>query len=266
MMNRNRIYHGLFGRVVLLDMCHPLVTHAHPQPHIIVKIGGADGAMEVYGRNLPLTSETVVLINAWEPHSYVGSRGGPAFLLAFFLDPAWLSDLRSPHRELCFDQHCVPRTPELKRLFSPFVGHMLHDFAVEQQILERLVGEITVRATSLSEHNSVARAADFRIRRTIHYIRENPAHHFDTAELAAISGLSVPHFFERFQGMHRRHARHLCQGRKDGARLQRPDVRRMPHRQSVRQPRFQGTEPFHPLLSRAHRHHAELLQASVPRP
>jgi AraC family transcriptional regulator len=199
MMNRNRIYHGLFGRVVLLDMCHPLVTHAHPQPHIIAKIGGADGAMEVYGRNLPLTSETVVLINAWEPHSYVGSRGGPAFLLAFFLDPAWLSDLRSPHRELCFDQHCVPRTPELKRLFSPFVGHMLHDFAVEQQILERLVGEITVRATSLSEHSSVARAADFRIRRTIHYIRENPAHHFDTAELAAISGLSVPHFFERFK-------------------------------------------------------------------
>jgi AraC family transcriptional regulator len=55
MMNRNRIYHGLFGRVVLLDMCHPLVTHAHPQPHIIAKIGGADGAMEVYGRNLPLT-------------------------------------------------------------------------------------------------------------------------------------------------------------------------------------------------------------------
>ena len=73
-----------FGRVVLLDMWHPLITHAHPQPHIIVKIGGADGAMEVYGRNLPLTSETVVLINAWEPHSYVGSRGGPAFLLAFF--------------------------------------------------------------------------------------------------------------------------------------------------------------------------------------
>ena len=51
----------------------------------------------------------------------------------------------------------------------------------------------------LSEHNSVARAADFRIRRTIHYIRENAGHHFDTAELAAISGLSIPHFFERFK-------------------------------------------------------------------
>ncbi len=83
-MNRNRIYHGLFGRVVLLDMLHPLITHAHPQPHIIVKIGGCDGAMNVYGRDLPLTSETVVLINAWEPHSYAGSKGGPAFLLAFY--------------------------------------------------------------------------------------------------------------------------------------------------------------------------------------
>jgi AraC-like DNA-binding protein len=198
-MSRNRIYHGLFGRVVLLDMLHPLVTHAHPQPHIIVKIGGCDGAMEVYGRKLPLTPETVVLINAWEPHSYAGSKGGPAFLLAFFLDPAWLADLRSPRRELRFEQHCVPRTPELKRLVDRFVGHMLHDFAVEQLILESMVGEMTMRATSLSEHKSIARTADFRIRRTIQYIREHPGHHFDTAELAAVSGLSVPHFFERFK-------------------------------------------------------------------
>ncbi len=49
MMNRNRIYHGLFGRVVLLDMCHPLVTHAHPQPHIIVKIGGATARWKCTG-------------------------------------------------------------------------------------------------------------------------------------------------------------------------------------------------------------------------
>src|SRR5205085_12413447 len=102
-----------------------------------------DGAMEVYVRKLPLTPETVVLINAWEPHSYAGSQGGPAFLLAFFLDPAWLADLRSPRRDLRFEQRCVPRTPELKWLVDNFVGHMLHDFAVEQQILESMVGEMT---------------------------------------------------------------------------------------------------------------------------
>jgi AraC-like DNA-binding protein len=198
-MNRNRIYHGLFGRVVLLDMLHPLVTHAHPQPHIIVKISGCDAAMEVYGRKLLLTSESVVLINAWEPHSYVGSDGGPAFLLAFFLDPAWLRDLRSPRRDPRFEQRCVPRTPELKRLVDAFVGHTLHDFEIPQLILERLVGEMTVKASTLSEHRNVARSADFRIRRAIHYIHENPGHHFDTAELAAISGLSIPHFFERFK-------------------------------------------------------------------
>jgi AraC-like DNA-binding protein len=197
--SRNRIYHGLFGRVVLLDMWHPLVTHAHPQPHIIVKVGGCDGAMEVNGRKLPLTAETVVLINAWEPHSYAGSIGGPAFLLAFFLDSGWLADLRSPRRDLRFEQRCVPRTPELRQLVNRFVDHMLHDFAVEQPILEQMVGEMTVRATSFSEHRSIARTTDFRIRRTIAHIREHPGDHFDTAELAAISGLSIPHFFERFK-------------------------------------------------------------------
>jgi AraC-like DNA-binding protein len=199
MMNHNRIYHGLFGRVVLLEMSHPLITHAHPQPHIIVKIGGCDGAMEVCGRKLPLTPETVVLINAWEPHSYAGSQGGPAFLLAFYLDPAWLVDLRFPRRDLRFEQRCVPRTPELKRMVDAFVGHMLHDFAVEQQILENMVGEMTVRATTLSEQRNVVRVTDFRIRRTVRYIRDNPGRHFDTAGLAAISGLSIPHFFERFK-------------------------------------------------------------------
>lgn len=199
MTNRNRIYHGLFGRVVLLDMYHPLITHAHPQPHIICKIGGADGAMEVYGRRFPLTAESVVLINAWEPHSYAGSDGGPSFLLAFFLDPAWLTDLRPPRRPLRFAQHCVARTAELRRLIDRFVGHMLHDFAVEQHILEQLVGEITVKATDLSEVAHAGQMADYRIRRTIHYIRDNPGRSFDTAELAAISGLSVPHFFERFK-------------------------------------------------------------------
>jgi AraC-like DNA-binding protein len=199
-MSRNRIYHGMFGRVVLLDMRHPLIEHAHPQHHIIFKIGGADGAMSVYGRNIPLTAETVVLINAWEPHSYVGSDGGPAFLLAFFLDPCWLADLRAPQRPLKFEQHCVRRTPDLQRMVDRFVGHMLHDFAVEQQILEQLVGEITVRATSLSEAGfGLARTNDYRIRRTIHYIRENPGSHLDTVELAKVSGLSVPHFFERFK-------------------------------------------------------------------
>jgi AraC-like DNA-binding protein len=181
-------------------MWHPLIEHAHPQPHMIIKIGGADGAMNVHGRDLPLTSETVVLINAWEPHSYVGSKGGPAFLLAFFLEPGWLSDLRSPQRPCHFDRHCVPRTPELRQLVNRLVEHMLHDFAVDQPTLEQLVGELTVKATSLSESTLAGeRAADFRIRRTINYIRDNPGNQLDTIELAAVSGLSVPHFFERFK-------------------------------------------------------------------
>src|SRR5262249_16899562 len=154
---------------------HPLVEHAHPQPHMIFKIGGADGFMNVGGRNVPLTPETLVLINAWEPHSYVGSTGGPAFLLAFFLDPGGLSDLRSPRRQGTFEQDCVRRTPELRRLVDRFVEPMLHDFAIDQHILEQLVGEITVKATGLSElYLEASRSSDFRIRRTINYIRSNP--------------------------------------------------------------------------------------------
>jgi len=72
-----RIVHGTFGRVALLDMDWPLVRHAHPHCHVLLKVEGADTQFIVGDKVYPLTDEAAVLVNGWQPHSYVHDPDGP---------------------------------------------------------------------------------------------------------------------------------------------------------------------------------------------
>ena len=50
MSNALRVVHGVFGRVALLDMDRPLVRHAHPHCHVLLKVEGADTQFAVRRR------------------------------------------------------------------------------------------------------------------------------------------------------------------------------------------------------------------------
>jgi hypothetical protein len=78
-----RIAHGIFGRVALLDMDWSLVRHAHPHCHVLLKVEGADTQFVVGDRIAPLTDNTAVLVNGWQPHSYVHNPERPAAHRAF---------------------------------------------------------------------------------------------------------------------------------------------------------------------------------------
>jgi len=95
MSNALRIAHGKFGRVALLDMDASLVRHAHPHCHVLIKAAGADTQFLVRDRLVPLTDESAVLINAWEPHAYVHDPNRPRTqILALYIEPHWLSGFR----------------------------------------------------------------------------------------------------------------------------------------------------------------------------
>jgi hypothetical protein len=53
-----RIAHGASGRVALLDMDRPLVRHAHPHCHVLLKVEGADTGFAVGDGIAPLTDRT----------------------------------------------------------------------------------------------------------------------------------------------------------------------------------------------------------------
>ena len=90
-----RIAHGAFGRVALLDMDWSLVRHAHPHCHVLLKVEGADTQFVVGDRVYPLTNDTAVLVNGWQPHSYVHDPDRPrTVILALYIEPEWLMAFR----------------------------------------------------------------------------------------------------------------------------------------------------------------------------
>ncbi len=87
-----RVFHGRFGRVALLNMDRSLVIHTHSECHVLIKVSGKDTYFNVNGRRVPLSDRTAVLVNAWEPHFYDPQPGGEAtVILALYIEPAWLA-------------------------------------------------------------------------------------------------------------------------------------------------------------------------------
>ncbi|MBV8925433.1 MAG: helix-turn-helix transcriptional regulator [Bradyrhizobium sp.] len=90
-----RIAHGAFGRVALLDMDFSLVRHAHPHCHVLLKVEGADTQFQVEDAMYPLTDTSAVLVNGWQPHSYVHVPDRPrTLILALYIEPEWLQIFR----------------------------------------------------------------------------------------------------------------------------------------------------------------------------
>jgi len=207
-----RIVHGNFGRVALLDMDCSLVRHAHPHCHVLLKVEGADTQFVVGNRIHPLTDSVAVLVDGWQPHSYVHDPARPrTLILALYVEPEWLKAFRPgwvasgapgffghPHGEL---------SPRIRKLTMDLASDMMarpECRAEHEALLSELMIAVIERFTpwksfprSIRELN--ASACDRRIRRAADYIRLNAGGEADIDTLAKEAGLSRAHFFRLFQ-------------------------------------------------------------------
>ena len=206
-----RIVHGDFGRVALLDMDCSLVRHAHPHCHVLLKVEGADTQFMVGNDIHPLTDSTAVLVDGWQPHSYVHDPARPrTLILALYVEPEWLKAFRPgwaasgapgffayPHGEV---------SPRIRKLTMDLAsGMMAHPECRDQHesLLSELMIAVIERFTpwksfpgSIREWN--ASGCDRRIKRAAVYIRSNTGE-ADIDTLAKEAGLSRAHFFRLFQ-------------------------------------------------------------------
>ncbi|YBV94453.1 AraC family transcriptional regulator (plasmid) [Phyllobacteriaceae bacterium JZ32] len=208
-----RIARGRFGRVALLDMDRPLVRHAHPHCHVLLKVEGVDTQFLVRGRKAPLCDESAVLINAWEPHSYDHYPGQPkTIILALYIEPHWLGDFRknwaAGHAPDFFETNVGSITPEIHELTHTLAAVMVHapdETRLHEELLGKLMIAVIERFTAWRSFPHSIRdlaapgALDYRIRKAVDLIRYEPDAVADMDELARSVGLSRAHFFRMFE-------------------------------------------------------------------
>ncbi|MCE7027543.1 helix-turn-helix transcriptional regulator [Jiella avicenniae] len=212
MSNALRLARGSFGRVALLDMDRPLVRHAHPHCHVLLKVEGADTQFSVAERVVPLTDESAVLINAWEPHAYAHFEGQPAtVILALYIEPSWLGEFRPNWKASgapdFFPDPVGATNPRIRSLSRILAEAMVRDPGNEAEH-ERLLAGLMIavierfaawRDTPASLRLAAASAVDHRIRKATKTMRADPGAVTDIDRLASDVGLSRAHFFRLFE-------------------------------------------------------------------
>lgn len=207
-----KFFQGRFGRVALLDSDHSLVTHAHPQCHVLIKARGEDTAFEVGGRLHPLTRDTMVLVNVWEPHAKIHERAERSTVLALYIEPDWLAamDRRLSAAGLhgFLPRSCVPVPRHVRLLADRLIDEMFdadHDSQLKWEgALSDLMMSVLHAFSAWRDREDIEQAnkrrpSDPRIGRAIRFMRDNIGGAFSFDQVARESHLSRPHFFYLFK-------------------------------------------------------------------
>lgn len=204
-----RIAHGAFGRVALLDMDRPLVRHAHPHCHVLIKTHGGDTRFAVGDSMVALTDRQAVLINAWEPHAYVHDQSRPrTTILALYIEPGWLKSFRpnwaasgSPG---FFEKRFGDVSARIRGLAMDLAELMVADPGAKRA-QETLLSELMIAVLErFTRWRTVAGSFgrdrfDWRVRRALDLVRREPQIAHDVDRLAKESGLSRAHFYRLFE-------------------------------------------------------------------
>jgi AraC-like DNA-binding protein len=207
-----RIAHGAFGRVALLDMDWSLVRHAHPHCHVLLKVEGADTQFVVGDKVYPLTNETAVLVNGWQPHSYVHHPERPrTVILALYIEPEWLMAFRpgwaASGAPGFFSDPSGDVSPRIRGLAMNLAADMMarpEARTAHEALLSDLMIAVIERFTpwrsfpaSIREMN--ARSGDWRIRKVAASMRSETRRGAGLDTFAKEAGLSRAHFFRLFE-------------------------------------------------------------------
>jgi AraC family transcriptional regulator len=203
-----RVLQGKFGRVC------PLVTHGHSQCHVLIKVSGEDTFFNVRDKSYPLTDQTAVLVNSWEPHAYThhDPDAPGTIILALYIEPMWLGEIEqaliSSGQPGFFPQPCVEISKPIRNLSNQLAMQMLYGeqlsaAQVDMQLSNLMIAVIDAfsewRCINDLRKSEMPRRPDPRIRRALSYMRGNVGAELDIDKLAAEACLSRAHFFKLFQ-------------------------------------------------------------------
>lgn len=207
-----RIMHGSFGRVMLVSLDRTVTVHAHRTCQLMFRIDGPDFDVVVRDQRHRLGENDVVVLNAWEPHSYeITDEESPVTALSIYLDPAWLKrkDKRfaSCMHPRFFSVRCDSTPDAARGLIEDLVELIAFEAEPGSEAIEKLVLELALEIAAafsnrqgLSPFETVGgMSCDARIRKVLSIMRETVGEPIGVEALARQAGMSRPHFFHLFK-------------------------------------------------------------------
>ena len=201
------VHHGVFGRVAIYQLRDPMVQHAHREAHLTFHLEGADSDMPVDGKSGPLNQDTVVACSPWRPHCFrPGSAEQPSLFLVLYVSPLWFGETADHIRPgMQFGSHLFFRTQKIKGYVNKLANLLM--IGDRSDLIEGYIYELTQecfdeswrRVAESANSASLARAHDFRVRRSIESMKKRVGETLVIEEIASESGLSRPHFFKLFR-------------------------------------------------------------------
>ncbi|WP_339885589.1 AraC family transcriptional regulator [Vreelandella maris] len=213
MSTAQRVFHGKFGRVALLDMDRPLVTHSHHECHVLVKVSGSDTFFNVNGHQVPLTDRNAVLINAWQPHFFdYQPSAEQTQILALYIEPAWLAEAQhtlalSSHPGF-FAQPSIELNSKKRAMADRLITEAYSAGLIPREHIEFLLFDFLIELIEdFSQWKHLCRLGtqmrqgfnDARIRRACAYLQTHLDDPDCVANAAKAAGLSRAHFFTLFR-------------------------------------------------------------------
>lgn len=202
-----KLFRGAFGYVSALTAASDLVTHAHPEVHVIVWLDGDPGRMVVGGLDVRPGPDEAVCVNSLQSHSHHFCNGKPGSFLAFYLAPEWAAARMGRRSGEPLFRHPVIRfDKELRADASMLIDQLLggHDYgdvaAYEvERMIDRLMEGIGRSQMDAPATNGGATRLDHRIRKALALMQANVSGRLGLDEVARSVGVSRPHFFTLFK-------------------------------------------------------------------
>jgi len=209
MKNRSAVLIGPFGRATANYGTRTVVTHAHAEVNLLLKLSGADLHFHVGDDDAPLSDAQMLVIRPWEAHRSVRHSDEPTLILSLLIEPAWLSQQMAPGRagERTRPAHrSVAVTPAIAERARRLVQHITEPEARASGDFERLLPEFIDAIERAGTDAAAARppgvrSVDVRIRRALRLLDERAADNPKLQHIAAEVGLSRSHFFAQFKSV-----------------------------------------------------------------
>jgi AraC-like DNA-binding protein len=199
-----------FGRIEVVECCHNLVMHAHPQSHLTFWLGGGPAYSNVCNHRIAYDAHHAIGLNSHVSHDLcLVDPARAAIFLKIYINETGIDQLNSRYKsQLSFPNGQIVLDKSMQDLCWNLLNTLNRSKVNAIDSLDEKVLEL-VRLTAISNQCSDSchrvnfpvrrKFIDFRLRRAMSYISQNIESPIPAESVAEQVGLSRSRLHELFQ-------------------------------------------------------------------